>query len=205
MSNILKAHVAIRGTRPLIQHRFGPDSLPIEKRERTGIAGNDPEEWRRTSMITKQGQLYLGPTYIFGCLRDGAKHEVKKRGTWQPFVAATLQVVDEVILIDRYFPGFPNEHDFDIAQVQPPGSDETLPVFLHICSVKNPATRARNVRYRIAAATGWKTTFGIMWDKTVVDRNVMQAVVHDAGMFCGLGDGRSVGFGRFTVESFDIE
>ena len=44
MSNIVRARVTVRGTRPLLQHAFGPESIALEKGEKTGVAGNDPEE-----------------------------------------------------------------------------------------------------------------------------------------------------------------
>ena len=46
MSNLLQASVSIKGIRPLMWHAFGPDSIPLEKKERTGVAGNDPERGR---------------------------------------------------------------------------------------------------------------------------------------------------------------
>lgn len=49
-SNIVTAHVVIEGKRPLLWHHFGPDALPLEKRERTGGAGNDPHEWKRAHL-----------------------------------------------------------------------------------------------------------------------------------------------------------
>lgn len=204
MSNILKAHVVVKGTRPLIQHHFGPDSISLTKKEKTGVAGNDPEEWRRTCMVTDDGQLYIEPTYIFATLRDGARYTKKGKGSIQPLVAATLQVVNDQILLDRWFPGFPNSHKFDPKTIAPPPAEKDCAVYLDVCSVRNPQTKARNVRYRIAASTDWRIEFDIVWDKTVVDRVQMQAVCHDAGLFCGLGDGRSVGYGRFQVESFDV-
>jgi hypothetical protein len=66
----------------------------------------------------------------------------------------------------------------------------------------NPSTRARNVRYRLAASAGWEATFELQWDKTVVPRDQMKAVVIPAGTLVGLGDGRSVGYGRFAVKAF---
>lgn len=191
MGNILTATVTVKGTRPLLWHRFGPDALPLEKREKTGVAGNDPEEWQRTVLVTKEKQLYLEPSYIFGCLRDGAKFTKKGKGSIQALVAATLQVVDDRVLTDRFLPN-------DIT------TDDSLPVYLDIRSVKNPTTKARNVRYRVAASAGWATSFSIMWDSTVVSRGEMQAVVIDAGKLCGLGDGRGIGFGRFEVVSFEV-
>jgi hypothetical protein len=38
----------------------------------------------------------------------------------------------------------------------------------------------------------------------VVDRNQMRAVLNDAGVLVGIADGRSIGFGRFSVEGFEV-
>jgi hypothetical protein len=193
-NNILIAKVSIKGTRPLLWHRFGPDALPLEKQERTGVAGNDPEEWRKTVMVTKENQLFVDPSYVFATIREGAKYTKKGRGSIQSMVSATLQVLTNRILIDRFLPDNINELINETEQ----------PVYLDVRSVKNPSTKARNIRYRVAASPGWKATFEIMWDKTIVSRNEMQAAIIDAGKFSGLGDGRSIGFGRFIVESIEI-
>jgi hypothetical protein len=194
MSNIVQAHIQITGTRPLLWHAFGPDALPLEKQERSGVAGNDPAEWRSTVlMLPDTRQLYLRPAYIFGCLRDGARHTRRKRGTLQPYLVATLQVVDDLVLIDHRF--VPKE---------PLPTDPTQPVYLDVQSVKNPGTKARNVRYRVAAAAGWHCAFTIQWDKTVISRAEMEAVALDAGRLCGVGDGRNIGYGRFAVERFAV-
>jgi hypothetical protein len=192
MGNIVQAQVALIGIRPILWHRFGPDSIPLEKQERTGVAGNDPEEWKRTVLMTKDRQLYIEPTYVFGCMVNAARNTKVGRGSLQSKTASTLQVLGDIILIDRFVP-------------DPPPQDPTEPVFLHIASVRNPATKARNVRYRVAASAGWRCSFTLMWDGTMVSRSQMQAVAIDAGRFTGLGDGRSVGFGRFDVEKFDVE
>ncbi len=192
MGNLLQAAIEITGTRPLLWHYFGPDAIPVDgKKERTGVAGNDPQEWTRSVLVTPAGQLYVEPTYIFGCLRDGAKHTSRKRGTLQPFVSATLQVLDDRVLVDRFLP-------------DPIPTDPTAPVYLDIRSVKNPVTRSRNVRYRVAASSGWQMRCTIIWDKTVVSRGEMEAATIDAGRFAGIGDGRSIGFGRFTVGAFAV-
>lgn len=193
MSNIVTARVSVKGTRPLLLHAFGPDALPLEKQERTGVAGNDPEEWKKTVLMTKERQLYIKHTYVFGCLRDAAKHTKRGRGTLQRYVAATLQVSPNTILIkDRFVP-------------EEPETDETLPVYLDIAGVRNPSTGARNVRYRIAANDGWECDFILEFDKTIVSRQEMEAVLLDAGRLVGLGDGRSVGYGRFQTLAFEID
>jgi len=184
--------VSITGVRPLLWHRFGPEAIPLDRKARTGVAGNDPEEWRQTVLATKDHQLYLEPSYIFGCLREGGKHTSIKRGTLQSRIACTLQVIDERVLLDRWLP----KTDLK-ALIQA----EDKPVYLDVRSVRNPATKGRNVRYRVAASSGWTTSFDIAWDDTIVSDGQMRAVMIDAGKFVGLGDGRSIGFGRFTISS----
>lgn len=190
LSNLVKARIEIRGTRPLLQHKFGPEALPLEKGERTGVAGNDPEEWKRTCMVTKDGQLYVTGTYAFGMLRDAARHTRKGKGSIQAMVAATLQIVDDRILLDRFQP-------LEVT------TDSSQPVYIDVAGVRNPSTKARNVRYRLAASSGWNAAFTILWDKTIVSRDQMRAVLNDAGMLVGLADGRSIGYGRFEVVKFE--
>jgi len=205
MSNFLQAQVKIEGTRPLWQHKFGPDALPLEKQERSGVAGNDPTEWRRSCSVNTAGQLYLDPSYVFGCLRNGAKYTKSGRASIQTKVVATLQVTSDVLLIDRWYPGFPDQaKEFDAATVEPCSDDRTQPVYLDIRGVVNPATKGRNVRYRLAASPGWQTDFTIMWDKTLVSRGEMEAVVRDAGQYIGLGNGRTIGIGRFEMLAFSV-
>lgn len=195
LSSILKARITIRGIRPLLWCHFGLDAIPLEKREKTGVAGNDPQEWHRTVLATKEGQLYLEPSYVFACIRDGARYTKKGRGSIQTTVAATLQVTENRVLVDRFLP----------ENIENLTNEVDEPVYLDVRSVKNPSTKGRNLRYRVAASPGWSTSFSLLWDKTMVSRNEMKASLIDAGRFSGLGDGRAIGFGRFEVLSFDIE
>lgn len=190
-NNIVKAKVTIEGTRELLQHRFGPEALPLEKQEKTGVAGNDPEEWKKTCMVTADGQLYLEPTYIFSAVRNAAKFTKKGKGSIQADVSATLQVPDKTVLLNRYLP-----EDID--------TDKNKDVYIDVCGVRNPSTKARNVRYRLATREGWTCEFHLMWDKTIVSTPQMQAVLNDCGTLVGLADGRSIGYGRFEVKDFQI-
>ena len=191
MANIVRARIEIEGTRPLIQHAFGPEAIPLEKQERTGVAGNDPEEWRKTCMVTKDGRLFIRGTYVFAALRDAARHTKKGRGTLQSLVGATLQVEEERILLDRTLP-------------EAVSQDSSEPVYVDVCGVRNPTTKARNVRYRLACSRGWKCGFTIVFDKTIVATEQMKSVLVDAGVLVGLADGRSIGYGRFGVNSFSV-
>ena len=204
MSNIVTAKVTIKGTRPFFWNAFGPDAMPLEKQERTGVAGNDPEEWRKTVLCTKEGQLYCEPSYIFGAMREAARYTKKGKSNLVAPLSATLQVVDERLLTDRYFPGFPNGHKFDPLAAEPPNRDPDELVYLDVRGVRNPSTKARNVRYRVAACPGWSTSFELIWDKTIVSRAEMEAVLIDAGKLIGIGNARKIGMGRFEVVSFSI-
>jgi hypothetical protein len=191
-NNFIKATVTIRGERPLLWHHFGEGVLPLEKMEKEGVAGNDPSEWKRTVLLTKKGQLYLEPEAIFSCLRDAAKYTRKGKFSIQGAVAATLQVDDARVLVDRFLPKSKLTMDRD------------RPVYIDVRAVRNPNTRNRNIRYRIGASPGWRATIHLTWDKTIVSRNEMQAVAIDAGRLVGLGDGRAIGNGRFEIKSFTV-
>ena len=192
MGRYLSAEVAIKGKRSLLWCHFGPDAIPLEKQERTGVAGNDPDEWRRTVLMTPGRQLYLDPSQAFGCIRDGARYIRVGRGSLQPMVGATVQVTDEVILVDRYVPD------------DPIPTSATEPVYIDIRSCRNPSTKARNLRYRIAASPGWQTTFHLFWDSTIIARGQMETILRDAGNLVGIGDGRPIGFGRFDVTTYEV-
>jgi hypothetical protein len=192
---IVTARIHIRGRTPLIWNHFGPDALPLEKKVRQGVAGNDPEEWRKTVLVTEQRQLYIEPSYIFACIRNGAARTRHGRGTLQPIVTATLLVENDRILLNRWLP---KENLADFTQA------EDQPVYLDVRPVKNPATKARNIRYRVAASPGWEAEFKVSWDNTLLSNGQMESVVRDAGQFAGVGDARNIGRGRFDVVSFEL-
>jgi len=187
---LMYANVTVEGTKDLFFHIFTTETLSLERRERTGVAGNDPEEWKRTYTADENGQLYVNPSYVFGCMREAAKHTKSGRGSIQSKLSATLQVLSNRIVFDRYMPE-------EITQ------DENEPVYLDVRSVRNPSTKGRNVRYRVALSPGWQTSFEIIWDNTLVATHQIEAVLHDAGMLVGLADGRSIGYGRFEVKEFN--
>lgn len=205
MSNILSARVSIRGIRPLFFHAFGPGAIPLDKRkERTGVAGHDPEEWRQTCLVNEEGQLYITDQYIFSALRNGAKYTKRGRKSLQSDVSATLQCLDRVITLDRWMPGFPSKQKCIVKELPPPPQDSSLPVYLDVRSVVNPSTKGRNIRYRIVASQGWICVFTVCFDKTLLSRGEVEAIVRDAGQFVGLGSARAIGMGRFELVGFEV-
>jgi hypothetical protein len=193
VSNLVTAHIRLVGTRVFLFNHFTPEDLPLQRQERTGRAGNDPEEWRNKVLVDHQqgDRLYFLPTYLFGCLRDGAKFQPLRRGTYQSLVTSTLQIETERIYLDHHLP-------------EPLLADPTQPVYLDVQTARNPVTRARNIRYRVAVARGWTAEADILWDKTIVSVDMMQAIAIDAGRLVGVGDGRAIGYGRFEVVAFQV-
>lgn len=190
MSRFIISEVEIEGTTPLLYHCFRNEILTLGRQAKSGTKGNDPNEWKSTYLITDKGQFYIEASYIFSSLRDAARYTREGRSTYQKALVSTLQVLDNVILIDRYFP------KEDVS------TDINNKVYVDVRSVINPGTNARNIRYRLALNAGWKAKFNIMWDQTMIAPEIMNTICNDAGALSGLADGRSIGFGRFRVLEF---
>ncbi|MBZ9624387.1 hypothetical protein G9F71_016160 [Clostridium sp. FP2] len=189
-NNIIKANINVEGTRTLIWNRFSEDRLDA-KTKKSGTKGNDPNEWKKTVLLTKDNQLYIMPESIFSCIKEGGKYTKNGRGTMQNIVTATLQIIDNIILTNRFLPD-------ELTR------DPTEDVYLDVRSVRNPTTRGRNMRYRVATKPEWKMDFTIMWDCSLISEELIESIIIDAGDYCGLGDGRNIGMGRFTLNKFEI-
>lgn len=203
--SIVAAKVAISGIKTLAIHHFGPDALPLEKQEKTGVAGHDPVEWTRSVLLTKKRELFLPPTYFFGSIKEGGRHVKKGRGSIMYDIAATLQIEDDMIKICRDGDPIVLPEEPDVFDAYSVPSDELPSSYVERIGVRNPSTKSRNIRYRVAVKPGWEMTFNILWDVTIVARNQMQQALNSAGQLVGIADGRgSIGYGRFLVESFKI-
>jgi hypothetical protein len=205
MANILQAKVTIVGTRTLAIHHFGIDALPLEATEKDGVAGNSPNEWKKTVLMDEERQLFLLPTYFFGCIKYGGKTVKRGKSNLLADIASTLQVMDDQIYICN--------SDSPIKLPDPPQvieagtiKNEKLPdSYVEVIGVRNPSTKARNIRYRVAVKPGWHCSFTILWDSVVVDRKSLETAIINAGTLVGIGDGRqSIGYGRFELANFAI-
>ncbi|KUO78073.1 MAG: hypothetical protein APF81_25745 [Desulfosporosinus sp. BRH_c37] len=195
MSNVIQANVHIQGIRPMLIHHFGPDAIPLERREKSGVAGNNPEEWKHTVLMTDKRQLYVPSEYILANFRAGSRIAFGTRGGHVGKLAACLQIADENIYFNCFVPTNLNDYV----------NCTDAPVYLDVRGVKQPTTKARNMRYRVALSPGWQSRFSIVWDKTLISREEMHSIVIHSGQFIGLGDGRAIGFGRYTVEEFNLQ
>lgn len=195
MTTFKKASLVLEGIRPMLIHAFFVDALSMKKKEKTGSAGNDPEEWKRTIYVrSNDNQLYLPDTYFFSCFCYGTKHIKSGRGSIQPKMASTLQVNEDKVFLNGFIPD-----NWELTQ----DSDE--PVYLDIRGVKNPTTRGKNARYRVALRKDWTCSLTISWDSSIISVGEMESSILHAGAYVGLGDGRSIGCGRFAVKSFECQ
>jgi hypothetical protein len=207
-SNIITAKVEIVGKRSLFLHPFGEDSIPQERQEQTGVAGNDPWTWGKTTPCTSEGQLFILPTQVFASIREGGSHIKVKGGNLKKLIIATLEIVDEIILIDRFLPPaaleFVQSRGRNGNPLEVLTRDITQPVYLDVRGGKNPSTRKGMVIYRVACCPRWHISFTLQWDKTVVATAQMHAALIDAGNLEGIGNARKIGKGRFDVVSFQV-
>lgn len=198
VGNLVKAKVKIEGIRPLMWNHFGPHALPLEPQERGGVAGNNPDEWRNSVLMSPDRELYLLPSSIFKCLREGGRYIKQGRSSLEKPVTATVQVQGKLIIVQgRFVPKKPEFLHNGIFQ------EEIPEVFVDVSPVVNPSTKNRNIRYRVTTAPGWQCSFEIQFDKSIVSRSQMESVCVQAGALVGLGDGRSMGLGRFKLLTFE--
>lgn len=190
----VQAKVKIRGVRPLLMHCFTNETLSLERKKKTGVPGNNPQEWKNTYTSTKEGQLYLDSSNIFGCLREASKYTKIGRSSIQDKLSATMQVLEDKIIFNRFMTKDENEF------LSKTSDDD---IYLDVRGVRNPNSKGRNIRYRVAMGVGWETEFSLQWDDTIISSAQLHQVLIDAGSLAGLADGRNIGFGRFEVISFE--
>lgn len=184
----ITAKISIQGIKPILFHTF-PIEVLSEKQSKTG-----QDEWKSTVLMDHNRQLYVMGTYVRNAICDGGKEIKVGKGNLSKKISSTLEVDEINVLLDDLF--VPEEEN--LLKIS------TEKVYLDVRSVVNPATKGRNLRYRIAAAAGWKCSFNISWDDYIASKEQVKTCVENGGAFQGIGDGRKIGFGRFKLISFEV-
>jgi len=186
--------IEISGLSPMLHHSsagIGMDKESGKKKGGEAING-DPEEWRKSVYFDDNEGVYFPSLNIEACLVEASKNfKVTGRATATKYFKSSISINEDMV------PFFVNGKKIssleDIAQ----GKDGCQ-VFK--MSVRNPATRMRNTRYR-ARFDNWSCKFNIL---VLTDDYIPQArlkeVLEYAGMYVGLGDFRPR-FGRFLLKS----
>lgn len=195
-----KVDVEIIGTRPLIYHSFKIEAVSALTKERSGKAGNDPEEWKNT-VLEINNQLYIPGSYWMGCLKNGSKFtKGSGRGSLQKQFLTNSLVLTEISLLDRFLPE--NWRHLSVEEIT---KDSSQDVYLDIRGVINPVSKGKNIRYRIATKPGWKTSFSFIFDENNISNDQIKKIVTDSGKNVGIGDARILGYGRFDIEKINIK
>jgi hypothetical protein len=193
---LIKANIKAIGTKTFLFHQLGIGFLSSDRKSLSGQSGNNPEEWKHTVIVEeKTMKLYIPSSYVLASFRGGATYTKAGRGSISKKLVATLQVDPDIIYFDRILP---HEKDLKI-------NDNSQSIYIDVRAVKNPMTKGSNLRYRIAMTAGWKFNFSILWDDTIISEQQMRNTARDAGILVGIGDGRSIGCGRYEIAEFRLE
>ena len=184
----IKAKISVKGIKPLLFHTF-PISVLSEKNSKSG-----EDEWQSTVLMDENRRLYVMNTYFVNSIKDGGKEIKVGRGNLAKKLASTLEIEEMKIFLD----------DLKVPEKENLLKLDTEPVYLDIRAVVNPMTKGKNLRYRIAAKAGWTCSFTISWDDYIASKEQVKTCVENGGLFQGVGDGRSIGFGRYEVISFEM-
>jgi hypothetical protein len=189
--------VTVKGTAPLIQHRFPiPELADMSKggKKQTG-ATDYTQEWRDYFYATSAGQIYQPSTHFEGAMTKAAvnfKVAGKRGKSYKDLFSAAVFVTPDEIFHEGFFAPPPNE-SLD--------TDGDKPLYLDVRPVV--VNRSRVVRIRPAFKAGWELSFCI----EVIDDSINAELINDvlalAGKTVGVGDNRPK-FGRFMVTRFEV-
>jgi len=185
------------GTKPLLYHKFNIEVLSNKTKTKSGTTGNDPEEWKTTVHVDGK-RLFFPHDYWLSCIKDGGKYVKQGRGTISNKLAGCMSILSERTYLNIELPDL-----IDKLETSDMPRDPTKSIFLDVRGVKNPATKGKNVRYRLGVKAGWQTQVELEFDDTVLSKDDIRKALEAAGKFSGIGDGRSIGYGRFEV--VDVE
>ena len=189
----ITAKISIKGTKPILFHTF-PIEVLTSGKTKSGSTGKDEEEWKTTVLMTGNRQLYVMGCYLVGSIKSAGKLIKVGKGNMMKKIESCLECSQDIILLDDLF--VPSEDQITKSSLDA--------VYIDVRSVVNPATKGRNLRYRVAAKSGWELSAVIQWDDSIVSKETMKECVTNAGLYEGIGDGRRIGFGRFALMAFEM-
>jgi len=182
--------VTVRGTAPLLQHRFPvPEFGNLSKGGRKSTGAIDySTEWKEY-FYSNGGKIYQPSSHIEGALikaAAGFKIAGKRGRSYKDLFSAAILIDPERI-----------PHNMDVPEELDADADK--PLYLDVRPVV--VQRARIVRVRPAFRAGWELSFEITVSDDEVQPDLLQDVLILAGRSVGIGDFRPK-FGRFAVVEF---
>lgn len=170
-----KINVTIRGTAPLLMHRFGGEPKKM-KRSKTEY---DPKEEAESSLYTdEKGKLVQLATHLEACMiKSAVQFKMQGKKTSKDAVKAGVFVKPEMI-----------PHKIQEWEIF------TVPVVIQ---------RSRILRSR-ARLNKWELNFAMKVIDERLTPNIVKEILVNAGKFVGIGDWRPR-YGRFEVIKFEID
>jgi len=184
----------ITGKTAFMFNKFNVENVSNKSKIKSGSAGNDPDEWKAKTICDGK-KLYIPGYYVFSCLGEGGAYVKEGRGSIKKKLMGCLLINTPKFYLDRELP-----KEMEELEVDDISKDSSQPIYLDIRAVKNPMTKGKNVRYRLALCPGWSTTVLAEWDDTIISRDALRQSIEAAGKFVGIGDARVLGYGRFQCE-----
>ena len=185
--------VSVKGTAPLLQHRFPMPNLKDMSKGSKKVTGSPDytEEWKEYFYSNGDGEIYQPATHFEGALIKAAvnyKITGKRGKTYKDLFKAAVFVSPEMI---PHGMKVPDELD----------EDADKPLYLDLRPVV--IQRARVVRIRPAFSPGWELEFEIECLDDQINDDLLLEVLSHAGKTVGIGDYRPR-FGRFNVVKFEV-
>jgi len=180
--------VEIRGTTPLLVHRFTEESEQEKATRRIKVDNKDPrEEAKRAAYIAQDGTFYISAFSIPNAMASaGSNHKMRgSRKTLRFVVPCAVQIKTDTITIMN---GAGPAKDFEV---------DARPVTI-------PATKGRIMRYR-PRFNCWGLKFFLQVNDAMLALDDAQMLLNEAGQSVGIGDFRPEKrgpFGTFLVTSF---
>lgn len=180
--------VEIRGTTPLLIHRFTEQSEQGKPARRQIVSQIDPrEEARRNAYVANDGTFYFSAFAIPNAMGSaGSNYKMRgSRKTLRFVVPSAVRVTSDTITILN---GKGPAKDFEV---------DGRPVTI-------PATKGRVMRYR-PRFNEWGARFELRVDENQIDLENVHRLLTDAGQSIGIGDFRPEKrgpFGTFQVTLF---
>jgi len=182
--------VEIRGTTPLLIHRFAESAEQAKATRRQIVSNVDPRtEAEKVAYKDNQGRFYFNSFSIPACMGNaGSGHKMRgSRKTLRFIVPSAVRMTDESVIICNGN-GTP-ANDFEV---------DSRPVTI-------PSTKGRVMRHR-PRFDQWSAHFTMMVDDKQMDVETAHQLLNEAGVNIGIGDFRPEKrgpFGCFRVTKFE--
>ena len=184
-------NVVIEGTRALLQHKFGVQAQTAAAATVKKQSGqvDYSEEWKTTCYLLNNEIVQPAEHIWRSMVKAAVSFKIKgKRGkTYKDLVTSAVYIEPDLIPYGLELP-----EDID--------EDSSKPIYIDVRPVR--IQRARVLRQRLAVRKGWRLSFELQCLDDQLQKEVLKAILDEAGRCVGIGDYRPR-FGLFIVTQFD--